>query len=99
MKISRSGLTPATTFCHLTSVVPIHGVTARTRRQNAAQGRTTPRKRANDRPGSRRGNDVVAAVIGALEDSGGNFEDVINVFRRRTLSGDPSATIVPSRSA
>src|SRR5215831_4531113 len=85
MKISRSGLTPARTFRQLTSVVPIQGVITSTRTQNAAQGATTRRKRAGDRPGSRCGDNIVAAVIGTLEDSGGNFEDVIEMFGRKDV--------------
>src|SRR5215467_15029148 len=85
MKISRSGLTPARTLCQLSAVVPIQGVITSTRTQNAAQGATTRRKRAADRPGSRCGDDIVPAVIGALEDSGGNFEDVIKMFGRKDV--------------
>src|ERR1041385_2521744 len=81
-KISRSGLTPAITLRQRTSVVPTHGVTSSTRRQNVAQGATTQRKRAGERPGSRRRNNVVAAAVGALEDSGVDFEDFIKMLRR-----------------
>src|SRR4029077_93594 len=69
----------------LTPVVPIQGVTSSTRRQNAAQGATTLRKRAGERPGSRRRNNIVAAAVRALEDSGANFEDFIKMLRRQNV--------------
>src|SRR5262249_13795980 len=82
LKIYRSGLTPARTFRQPTPVVSIQTVTTSTTTQKRAQSATTRRKRAGERPNSRCGDDVVTAVIGALEDSGGNFEDVIKMFRR-----------------
>src|SRR5262245_49635989 len=83
--ISRSGLTPATTFRQLTPVEPIQGAISRTSTQKAAHGPTTARNRAADREPSRRRNDVAAAPIGTLEDSGGDFKDVIKVLRGKNL--------------
>src|SRR5436190_446073 len=87
MKISRSGLTPARTFRQVTPVEPIHGATSRTMTQKAAHGPTTPMNRAAERPPSRRGNDVTAPAVGPLEDSGGDFKDVIKMLRREDLIG------------
>src|SRR5258706_12598699 len=86
-KISRSGLTPATTLRHVTPVEPTHGATSNTARQNRAHGPTTARNRAAVRPPSRRGDNVAAAAIGPLEDSGVDFKDVIKVLGRENLIG------------
>src|SRR5262245_12567101 len=84
-KISRSGLTPLTTLRHVIPVEPIHGVTRSTIKHKAAQGPTTAKKRAGDSPRSARRNDVASFAIGPLEDSGGDFKDVIKVLRRKDL--------------
>src|SRR5213593_3570208 len=86
-KISRSGLTPATTFRHVTPVEPIQGATARTTNKNAAQGPMTARKRLAERPPSDGWNDVIAAAVRPFEYSGGDFEDVIKKLRRKNLIG------------
>src|SRR5436305_685944 len=85
MKIPRSGLTPASTFRHVTPAEPIQGVISRTARQNSAHGPTTATNRAAERPSLRCRNNVAAAAIGPPEDSGGDFENVIKVLRRENL--------------
>src|SRR5262249_43947113 len=81
-KISRSGLAPASTLRQVTPVEPTHGATSSTIRQNRAHEPTTIKNRAADRPPLCCGNDVTAMAIGPLDDTGGDFKDVIKVLRR-----------------
>src|SRR4051812_8283340 len=89
IKISRSGLTPATTFRQVTPAVPIHGVTSKTIKQNAAQGATIAKNRPAESPLLCGGYDVGATAVGPLEDSGVDFEDVIKMLRCKDLVGRP----------
>ena len=87
MKISRSGLRPATTLCQLIPAEPIHGAMASTNRQNSAQGPTTVTNRAADRLPSCGWNDVAAEAVWAPEHSGVDFKNFIKTFRRQDLIG------------
>src|SRR6266404_1311172 len=85
--ILRSGLTPAMTFRQVTGVEPIHGVISNTTRQSNAHGPTTATNRARERPPSGGRDDVVAAAVRPLEDSGGDFKDFIKMLRRQDVFG------------
>ena len=87
MNISRSGLLPDQTPCHVMSAEPTHGVTSITSAAKSAHGPTSVTNRVAVSPRSGGRDDVLAVSPRPVEDSGCDFKDFIQSFGCQDLFG------------